>query len=126
MDLEHQKLAFTLTMAHRVAGADEQRDHSEIEKLRALFPGASAAGFVDAEGNLVSEKVAPVFDAACRDLPSRLAHADRLSLISVLNDVCLSDAQVTRREVNVIREAAAMMGIAQAELERLLDLTMDK
>ena len=109
---DREKLAFTLWVARLIAHANGGVDLSELGLMSKLFTDETllAYGIIDADG-----EITPTWDrardAALTELHTRLPLAEKLELITVFHDVCLSDGELVQAELLVLREAAEALGV---------------
>ena len=121
--LERLKLALCVHVAQMIVDADDVLDYSEIELLSREFPTSmlKANGFVDEKGRF-TEGYDEARRIALQELPGMLRIEDKFALIDLFYRACLADGELHPRELGVMVDASALLGVDRATLQQHLDL----
>lgn len=122
--LDQLKLAFTYHMVRRIVGADGDFKVAEEQWMNQLFPASDleSCGFL--EGRSFTPRFQEALQQAMAELPTRLDPPEKLELIETFLGATLADGTLQHTEGHVLLEAAQILGLSPAELDRHLD-TLD-
>lgn len=111
------RVAFALYVARLIAASDGVIDGSEVKLVKSVIPDKLLAQlhFVDAEG-----RATPIYEQAYQralvELPQVLNREEKLQLLTLFHRVGWADGQLTLPEIQVIAEAAELMGLTVGDL----------
>lgn len=113
------KLAFAMSVAERVVKADGVVDEQELAFLARAFPRERIE-----ELWLDDKRLRRDLEVQARkELPSLLGYHEKLALLSTFFAACYADGRLEVRELEVLREASAQLGLQRedvvAHLKRL-------
>jgi uncharacterized tellurite resistance protein B-like protein len=124
MDLQHQKLAWTLHMVRQIIGADAHVDPTELEFLRDRFPVELLTDCGFGDPNDPSTRYLEARDTAQVELADRLPLGEKLQLLEILVDAAAADGVLQAEEADALHAAAHMLGVDDSawreHLEQLL------
>ena len=117
-ELERLRTAFVIDMTKRVIDADGKVVFSEIRFWSQLFPSAKLLelGFIDEENRFTDALVDAQMEAAVR-LAAELDDEAKFGILDVLHDACMADNVADDDEIEVVREAARILGLAEDSLQ---------
>ena len=117
-ELERLRTAFVIDMTKRVIDADGKVVFSEIQFWSQLFPSSKLKelGFIDDENRFTDALLDAQMEAAVR-LAAELDDEDKFAIIDVLHGACMADNIADEEEVEVVREAARILGITEDRLQ---------
>lgn len=122
-----------LVLASYIIKADGRVMHSEMEMVRRfLRNNFGEAAVHDGERvllNLFEQQKRmgaqnfrnTIYDA-CRQIAANMEYSQRLQLLSFLAMIAQADGNVSREEVEALREVAAHMGLSASDVESMLNL----
>jgi uncharacterized tellurite resistance protein B-like protein len=119
--IDRLRIAFAVRVARRIVDADGVLDLSEIELLARTFPSAllHRAGFLDRR-DLLTPAVDRAYREALAELPGVLTLTEKLDLVTLFHRTCDADGDIHPRELDVLRDAAAMLAVPRRTLDRHL------
>lgn len=116
--IERLRIAFAVRVARRIVDADGILDLSEIELLSRTFPNGvlRRVGFLDGR-DLLTPEVDRAWRHALAELPRVLTLTEKLELVTLFHRTCDVDGDIHPRELDVLREAAAMLAVPRSTLD---------
>ena len=116
--IDRMRIAFAVRVARKIVDADGILDLTEIELLARTFPSAllRRAGFLDAR-DLLTPAVERAYRQALAELPQVLTLSEKLELVTLFHRTCDADGDIHPRELDVLREAAAMLAVPRPTLD---------
>jgi hypothetical protein len=112
MDLQLQKLAWTIHMVRQIIGADAHVDPAELAFLHDTFPAELLAecGFRADDGEPTARYL-EARDTSQLELPDRLTIGEKLQLLEVLVDAAAADGVLQAEEADALHAGALMLGL---------------
>lgn len=107
--------------------ADGEVRREEVQAIRTFF--SERLGYrgesLDIVRDLIKQflKAGVDLEGLCRDLSSRSDYSTRLLLVECLRDVATADGRMNAAEAALIDRVVRLLGIAQADLDRILGTT---
>lgn len=120
-DLEVLLLAFSFHMARQMVTADAETDAAELTWLDDRFPAhlLTQAGLVDDAGR-DTDRFVELREAALVELPERLTLGEKLAVLESLLEALAADGVLCPEELDTIRSAGDMLGVAPDDWRPLL------
>lgn len=109
--VDRLKLVFAHSVAHRIVEADGVVDEGEAAFLQSRFPPERLAAL-----ELGPEQREEALAEAEAELATLLGHHEKLALLSTFYAACYADGRLEVRELRVLKEAAAVLGLERDEV----------
>ena len=121
-ELDRYQIAFSLYVAREIIEADGRLDTGELRLLSATFTDEilRAVGFID-EGGMFTGDLEKYQAGAAAGLAEGLDLAAKLDLVSFFHEACLSGHDVHQDELDVLRDAAVLLGLSPEQVDNHLN-----
>lgn len=120
--LEELKLAFAAHVTESVVEADGNFHYDERKLFALLFPRLLLVefGFIDERGQ-TTDHFSSTRDEALLSLPGQLSLDEKLELLALFWGASVADDDLAAEELQVIRHAARLLKIPDAQVDETLD-----